>query len=149
MYDIEPMDDRIKRTNILQTGIPEQTGTIDYVFLDPPHEFYPRGHEPEFSPATTQSDTMTKLKSIVRECARVLKPGGRMSIIVEPTVGRFGMIDFPFEVTLLAKALGMIQIGKVYLPRRADTGKAFASVEKMRTPVSECRELLTFEKQKP
>lgn len=149
MYDIEPTDDRIKRANILQTGIPEQTGTVDYVFLDPPHDFYPRGHEPEFTPATAQSETMTKLKTILRESVRILKSGGRLSLIVESTAGRFGIIDFPFEVTLLARELGMVQHGKVYIPRRGETGKAFSSPEKMKTPLSECRELLTFEKPKP
>jgi hypothetical protein len=146
LYDIEPIDERIKRANILQTGIPEQTGGTDYVFLDPPHDFYPRGNEPEFSPRVAQSETMTKLKTVLRESVRILKPGRRMSIIVETTTGRFGMIDFPFEVTLLARELGMVQIGKVYLPRRSDSAKAFTSPENQKTLLSDCRELLTFEK---
>ena len=76
MYDIEPSDDRIKRSNILQTGIPEETGSVDYVFLDPPHDFYPRGLEPGYSAAAAQSDTMRKLKAILRESVRIIKPGG-------------------------------------------------------------------------
>ena len=147
MYDIEPCDERIKRVNIMQTGIPEQTGTVDYVFLDPPHDFFPRGTEPEFTPGTAQMETMTKFKTIVRECARILKPGGRVSIIVEPTVGRFGIIDFPFEVNQLARGVGLASHSKVYLPRRADAGRSLASGESMKNPLSDCREMLTFEKQ--
>jgi hypothetical protein len=147
MYDIEPSDARIKRANILQIGIPEQTGSVDYVFLDPPHDFYPRGTEPEFTPGTALSETLTKFKTILRECARILKAGGRMSVIVEPTVGPFGIIDFPFEVTRLVHDLGLASHSKAYLPRRTETGRAIVSVESMKNPLSDCRELLTFEKQ--
>ena len=147
MYDIEPSDERIRRANILQTGIPEQTGSIDYVFLDPPHDFYPRGTEPEFSPATAQTETLMKLKTIFRESARILKPGGRMSIIVEQTAGQFGIVDFPFEVTNLARGLGLVSHGKVYLPRHTDVARRPGSPETTKSPISECRELLTFEKQ--
>ncbi len=149
MYDVEPADGRISRANILQTGIPEQSGSVDYVFLDPPHEFYPRGDDPDFSADAAKSDTMMKLKPILRESTRILKKGGRMSIVVEPTPGSFGIIDFPFEVTNIARELGMIAVGKAYLPRRGDAGKArsHSSGEKMKTLISDCRELLTFEKQ--
>jgi hypothetical protein len=148
MYDLEPTDNRIARVNIVQTGIPEQSGTVDYLFLDPPHDFYPRGDEPDFSPAAAKSDTLMKLKTIVRESVRILKNGGRLSIIVEPTTGQFGVLDFPFEVTTLIKELGLVEIGKVYLPRRGDAGKPHArtSTEGMKALASECRELLTFEK---
>jgi len=146
MYDIEPVHDRIKRANILQTGIPEETGSVDYVFLDPPHEFFPRGSDPDFTPASAQADTMMKLKTIMRESVRILRPGRRLSIIVEPTLGRSGMIDFPYEVTQLARELGMVQIGKVYLPRRSDAGKNAPVSGGLKTLQSDCRELLTFEK---
>lgn len=148
MYDVDPADGRIKRANILQTGIPEQTGSIDYVFLDPPHEYYPRGTEPGFSPGAVRSDTMMNLKTIMRETARILKPGGRVSIIVEAVTGDFGIIDFPAEVTNLAKELNLEVTGKIYLPKRGDGGKARVSVGggKAAGLISECRELLTFEK---
>ncbi len=146
MYDIEPATDRIKRANILQMGIPEETGSVDFVFLDPPHDFYPRGSDPDFSPASAQVDTMMKLKTILRESVRILKPGRRLSIIVEPTLGRLGMIDFPFEVTQLARELGMVQIGKVYLPRRSEGAKVAPIAGSLKTLQSDCRELLTFEK---
>jgi hypothetical protein len=59
------------------------------------------------------------------------------------------MIDFPFEVTQLARELGMVSIGKVYLPRRGEAGKAFTSPENLKALLSDCRELLTFEKPAP
>jgi len=147
MYDIEPSDGRIRRANILQTGIPEQTGSIDYVLLDPPHEYYPRGTEPEFSPGTAHTDTVTKPQAILRESARILKQGGRVSIIVEQTAGQFGVVDFPFEVTTLARGFGLVSHGKVYIPRHIDVARRPASPETTKSPISECRELLTFEKQ--
>jgi hypothetical protein len=148
MYDVDPADGRIKRANILQTGIPEQSGSIDYVFLDPPHEFFPRGTEPEFSPGAAKSDTMMKLKTLLRESVRVLKTGGRLTILVEAVSGGFGLIDFPFEVTLLARELGLEPLGKVYLPKRGEAAKVrpHGPGEKVRLLVSECREMLTFEK---
>ncbi len=102
----------------------------------PPHEFYPRGDDPDFSADAAKSETMMKLKPILRESTRILKKGGRMSIVVEPTPGSFGIIDFPFEVTNIARDLGMIPVGKAYLPRRGDAGKArsHSSGEKMRNP---------------
>ncbi len=148
MYDIEPSDDRIQRANILQTGIPEQSGTVHYVFLDPPSDFYPKAEDSDFSPSAAKAETMMKLKTIAREGVRILRPKGRLSIIVEPTIGNFGFIDFPFEVAAMMKELNMMPIGKVYLPRRGDSAKvrAHTSVEGPKPMSSECRELLTFEK---
>jgi len=146
MYDIDPAHDRIRRANILQTGIPEESGSVDYVFLDPPHEFFPRGTDPDFSPGSAQADTMMKLKSIIRESARILKKGGRLSIIVEPTIAQSAMIDFPFEATLVAREMGLVEIGKAYLPRRTETGKSVGNLKSLQ---SDCRELLTFEKRGP
>jgi hypothetical protein len=148
MYDVDPADGRIKRANIFQTGIPEQSGSIDYVFLDPPHEFFPRGTEPEFSPGAAKSDTMMKLKTLLRESARVLKVGGRLSILAEAVSGGFGLIDFPFEVSTLARELGFEPLGKVYLPKRGDAAKvrAHGAGDRVKLLASECREMLTFEK---
>ena len=91
---------------------------------------------------------MMKLKTIMREANRILKPGGRISLVVEPSIGAFGFIDFPHDLTLAAKEIGMVPVGKVYLPRRADAGKVRARIlaEGMKSLASECRELLTFEK---
>ena len=148
MYDIDPSDTRIQRANILQTGIPEQSGTVDYVFLDPPSDFYPKADNADFSAAAAKAETMMKLKTILREAARILKSKGRMSIIVESTIGSFGFIDFPFEVAAVAKELNMTQVGKVYVTRRGDAarGRAHTSGDSPKPMSSECRELLTFEK---
>jgi hypothetical protein len=146
MYDIEPVDDRIGRANVLQTGIPEQSTTFDYVFLDPPADFYPRGDDSDFSPAAAKAETMMKFKTIARESVRTLKPGGRISVIVEASTGTFGVIDFPFEMTALFRELGLQQIGKVYLPRRGEAAKLRAHTDGLKPMASDCRELLTFEK---
>lgn len=148
MYDIEPSDERIRRANILQTGIPEESGTVNYVFLDPPSEFYPKAEDPAFSPAAAKAETMLKLKTILREGVRVLASGGRLSIIVEPTIGGFGFIDFPYEVSALMREMAMIPIGKVYLPRRGESARArtHLTTDGPRPMAGECRELLTFQK---
>lgn len=149
MYDIDPSSEGIQRANIVQTGIPEQSGTVDYVFLDPPSDFYPRSEDSDFSVSAAKAETMMKLKTIVREGVRILKPKGRLSLVVETTVGNFGFIDFPFEVASVMKDLNMAPIGKVYLPRRGDASKirAHTSGDGPKPMSSECRELLTFEKQ--
>ncbi len=148
MYDIAPSDERIQRANILQTGIPEPSGTVNYVFLDPPSDFYPKADDPEFSAAAAKAETMMKLKTILREGVRVLKSRGRLSIIVEVTIGNFGFIDFPSEISAVMKELAMIPIGKVYLPKRGEAARTRAHVttEGPKPMASECRELLTFEK---
>lgn len=148
MYDIDPSDSRISHGNILQTGIPEQTGTVDYVFLDPPSDFYPRGDEPAFSPSVAKAETLMKFKTLARESARILKSRGRVSVIVELTLGSFGAIDFPHEVTALMKEHGLALIGKVYLPRRGEIPRAqlYAAPGELKPMTSDCRELLTFEK---
>jgi DNA modification methylase len=145
LYDIEPSDSRIVRNNILQTGIPEQTTSIDYVFLDPPYEFFPKQSDSDFTSSAAKAETMLKLKGIVRESARVLKKGGRVSLIIEPTIVGMEVIDFPVEVTNLMKEFGLKQIGKVYLPRRTEYSKG-VRVGGEKSMVSEIREILTFEK---
>lgn len=145
MYDIESIDARITRNNILQTGIPEQTSSVDFVFLDPPSEFFPDISDSSFTLSAAKADTMLKLKGIVRECVRILKPGGRAAIIIEPTVVGMELIDFPGEVTTLFKEFGMKQIGQVYLPKRTDTSKS-TKIQSDKTLSSEIREILVFEK---
>ena len=148
MYDLDPHDTRITRANVLQTGIPEQSGSADYVFLDPPADFYPREEGEEVSAAAARSEAMMKFKPLLREAARILKSGGRVSVIAEAVAGPYGLVDLPFEIGLVMKELGMQPVGKVYLPKRSESSrpKVSASAEGVRPMVSESRELLTFEK---
>lgn len=153
MYDLEPSDERIYRNNILLTGIPEQSETVDYVFLDPPSEFLQRGSatDLEGDVASAKADFTLKFKGVVRECSRVLKPGGRVSVIVEPVFTANDFIDFPLEMILLFGDFKLRPVGKVYLPHR--TGEAMRRFTRMASEVkgarvltSDCRELLTFQK---
>jgi hypothetical protein len=152
MYDSDPIDERIHRNNILHTGIPEQTGTVDYLFLDPPAEYTQKDASADFGIGmeALKSDFELKFKSIVRECSRILKQGGRLSIVIEPSIAVGEFIDFPGEVTGMFKAAGFKQIGKVYLPRRSsESPKGAQTVSEMRgirLASSDCRELLTFQK---
>lgn len=148
MYDLDPSDSRIERANILQTGIPEQSTSADYVFLDPPSDFYPKADETDFSPSAAKAETMMKFKTLARESSRILKPGGRLSLIVEASFGSFGVIDFPFEVASVMKELGLTPIGKVYLPRRGDATKlrSTSNAAGLKPMASDCREMLTFQK---
>lgn len=145
MYDIEPADERIVRNNTIQTGVPEESGTVDYVFLDPPSDFFPKGEDVSFSAAATKAETLLKIKGIIRETSRLLKKGGRVSIIIEPTLGN-EFIDFPFEISTLMKEFGLKSIGKVYLPRRSDSSSRRNEALGAKVLQSDCRELLTFEK---
>lgn len=152
MYDADPIDDRIARNNILHTGIPEQTGSVDYVFLDPPGEYTQKDASADFGMGmdAVKADFVLKFKSIVREVARILKSGGRASIVMEPAIAVGEFIDFPAEVTALFKEAGFKQVGKVYLPRRTSEGsKGTQTVDEMRgirLVSSDCRELLTYQK---
>jgi hypothetical protein len=152
MYDSEPTDGRITRNNVLHTGIPEQTGTVDYVFLDPPGEYTQKDASNDFGMGmdAVKADFVLKFKSIVRECARILKANGRVSIVIEPAIAVGEFIDFPAEVTALFRDAGFKQIGKVYLPRRSSEGmKGTQSIDEMRgirLVSSDCREMLTYQK---
>lgn len=43
MYDLYPIDDKIRQNDVLN-GIPEQDESVDYVFLDSPYGSIPRGY---------------------------------------------------------------------------------------------------------
>ncbi|HEV8537367.1 MAG TPA: DNA methyltransferase [Bacteroidota bacterium] len=153
MYDVSPIDDRIVRNNILQMGLPEQTGTVDYVFLDPPAEYMQKDSTSDFglSLEAIKADFVLKFKGIVRECARVLKSGGKVSIVVEPAFSVNDFIDFPHETIQLFRELGFKQIGKAYLPRRSGesmnrSSQGISEMRGIRILSSDCRELLTFQK---
>lgn len=153
MYDVEPNDERVTRNNILNTGIPEQTGTVDYIFLDPPIDFTQKDSMTNFEVGidALKADFQLKFKGIFRECARVLKPGGKVSIVLEPAFALAEFIDYPSEVVQLLRDLGFKQVGKVYLPRRSSetasrAAQGIAEMRGIRVLSSDCRELLTFQK---
>ena len=153
LYDAHPIDERIARNNILLTGIPEQSNNVDYIFLDPPTEFTQKDSSTDFEVSldAARADFLLKFKGIIRECARVLKSGGKVSIIMEPAFAGKEFIDFPAEITQLYKELSFKQVGKVYLPKRSSESsmriaQGIAEVKGIRALSSDCRELLTFQK---
>ncbi len=153
LYDSNPIDERISRNNVLLTGIPEQSGNVDYLFLDPPPEFSQRDSSSDFevSVEASRADFILKFKGIIRECARVLKPGGRVSIIMEAAFAGKEFIDFPSEVTALFKEIGFHHVGKVYLPKRTSEStmkiaQGIQEIKGIRALSSDCKELLTFQK---
>jgi DNA modification methylase len=153
MYDANPIDDRITRNNLLLTGIPEQSGSVDYVFIDPPLDFTQRDATTDFevSMEATRADFVLKFKGMIRECARILKSGGKVSMVIEPAFAISEFIDFPNEITQLFKELGFKPIGKVYLPKRAGesisrSAQGLSEMKGIRALSSDCRELLSFQK---
>ena len=153
MYDANPMEERIARNNVFLTGVPEQSGSVDYVFLDPPAEFTQKDASSGFDVSldASKADFVLKFKGLVRECARILKSGGKVSIVVEPAFALTEFLDFPAESTQLFKEAGFKQVGKVYLPRRSGESmtKGSQNISEMRgirVLSSDCRELLTFQK---
>ncbi|MBI1806281.1 MAG: hypothetical protein HYR76_04420 [Ignavibacteria bacterium] len=154
LYDTNPIDERVARNNILLTGIPEQSNSVDYIFLDPPTEFTQRDTSTDFevSVDAAKADFALKFKGMIRECGRILKSGGRVSIVIESAFAISEFIDFPYEITQLFKELGFKQIGKVYLPRRSGElmtrgTQGISEMRGIRMLSSDCRELLTFQKQ--
>lgn len=153
MYDSNPVDERIARNNILLTGIPEQSSSVDYIFLDPPPEFTQKDTSSDFevSLEAARADFLLKFKGILRECARVLKPDGKVSVIIEPAFAGKEYIDFPIELSHLFREMGYKSAGKVYLPKRSSESAlkmaaGIAEVKGIRALSSDCRELLTFRK---
>ena len=154
MYDVEPTDERIARNNVLLTGIPEQSGSVDYIFLDPPAEFTQKDSTSGFDVGleASKADFALKFKGIVRECTRIVKSGGRVSIVIEPAFAVGEFIDYPAEVANLFREMGFKTIGKVYLPRRSGESVArsaqqgISEMRGIRILSSDCRELLTFQK---
>lgn len=153
MYDSNPTDERISRNNLLLTGIPEQSGTVDYIFLDPPSEYTQKDASADFGMGldALKADFALKFKGIIRECARILKSGGKVSIVIEPSFALTEFLDFPSEATQLFKEIGFRQVGKVYLPRRSGESitrgtQGINEIRGIRVLNSDCRELLTFQK---
>jgi DUF1016 N-terminal domain len=141
MYDTEPSDDRIKQNNIFLTGIPAESDSTDYIFLDLPSEFY-TGTE---DLTVALSNFKMKFKTVYRESHRLLKVGGRVSVVVAPQVGEAGVADYPYEVQRIFVEANYKTVGKVYLPERSN--RRFNYFER-KPLVPEMTELLTFEKQR-
>lgn len=153
MYDINPSDDRIARNNVTLTGIPEESSTADYVFIDPPEEFLQKDTSTDFdvSASAARAEFTLKFKGVIRECTRILKAGGKVSLVMESAMVGSEFIDFPFEVGQIFKDLGFKSVGRVYLPRRSGESsskgaKGVGGVMGVRSVSSDCRELLTFQK---
>ncbi|MGB9591356.1 MAG: hypothetical protein ACPL1K_02435, partial [Candidatus Kryptoniota bacterium] len=139
MYDNEPADERIIQNNIFLSGIPEQSSSVDYVFLDFPEEFYSSIENVDVA----LSNFRAKVKTTLRETKRVLRAGGRVSVVVSTDIGEQGVADYPFEVKKMFVEANFKTVATVYLPERS--GKKFNYYER-KPLVSEMRELLTFEK---
>ncbi len=139
LYDSEPSDERIKQNNIFLTGIPAETNSADFVFLDLPAEFY-SGTE---DLTVALSNFKMKFKTVYREANRILKVRGRVSVVVTPQVGETGVADYPYEVQRLFLESNYKSVGKVYLPERSS--RRFNYFER-KPLVPEMTELLTFEK---
>jgi len=140
MLDSEPSDERIKQNNIFLTGIPAESGTVDYVFLDLPDDFY--SNPDELNVAI--SNFKMKFKTVFRETHRILKIGGKASVVVGSKTGESGVADFPFEVERMFADANYRIAGKVFLPEK--TGRKFNYFER-KPLVPEMTELLTFQKQ--
>ncbi len=140
MFDNEPSDDRIKQNNIFLTGIPVESNSVDYLFIDPPEEIY-SGIE---DLTVALSNFKMKFKTIFREANRVLKIGGKVSVVVAPDAGEAGVADYPFEVQRMFTDAGFRIAGKVYLPTRS--ARRFNYFEK-KPLVAEMTEFITLEKQ--
>ena len=153
MYDLYPIDERIQQNDVIN-GIPEQDESIDYIFRDPPYGFIPRGHysDQDSDPAKMNHDEFcAHLKSVIKECYRILKIGGRVSIILEPYLTLNSFVDFPGEARKEFLQQGFRQIGKVYLANQTmrgglSTAHMITESKRRNFMISDCRELLTFEK---
>ncbi|MFB0556400.1 MAG: hypothetical protein ACETVW_00875 [Dehalococcoidia bacterium] len=153
MYDLYPIDERIQQNDVLN-GIPERDESVDYVFLDPPYGSIPRGYysgQDSDLARMNHDEFCIQLKSVIKECHRMLKSGGRVSIILEPYLTLSSFFDFPGRARNEFLQQGFRQIGKVYVANQTMRGglsTAYMITESKRRNfmISDCRELLTFKK---
>jgi DNA modification methylase len=94
---------------------------------------------------------LAAMYAVIRECKRVLLPGKNVSIIIEPILPfDDDVLDFPFFLTKKFIEEGFEIVSKVYVPSQVMRNKSlpniFARARKKRRMVSDCRELLTFNK---
>ena len=139
MYDSKTADQRITENNIFLTGIPEGSNSADYVFMNLPGEFY-AGTE---DMVVALSNFRMKFKTVFREAHRILKIGGRVSIVISSQIGEDGVADYPYEVERMYADANYKTVGKVFLPERS--ARKFNYFER-KPLVSEMAEMLTFQK---
>jgi ParB family chromosome partitioning protein len=153
MYDLHPTDARIVKNDVI-LGIPGKAAVFDYIFLDPPYGSIPKGYyssEPQDFSQMTNEAYLLGMKGLVSECWRTLKKGGKVSIVIEPYVTASSFYDLPSALASEFLKKRFVQIGKVYLPnqtmRRGDIMPYLInSAKEKRFMLSDCRELLTFQK---
>jgi len=153
MYDLKPSDPRIAKNDVL-SGLPEKSKSVNYIFLDPPYGSIPRGYytkEPEDFSQMSSDAFISGIKGLIRECWRVLKTNGKVSIVIEPYVTASSFYDLPTAIGAEFKSIGFIQISKVYLPnqtmrRGGMMPHIIETAKQKRFMLSDCREMLTFQK---
>ncbi|HUI29878.1 MAG TPA: DNA methyltransferase [Candidatus Acidoferrales bacterium] len=139
MFDPKPSDERIKQNNVFLTGIPADTNSADYVFINLPDEFYSGNEEM----TVALSNFKMKFKTVFRESHRILKVKGKVSVIVAPQIGETGVADYPYEVERIYSDANYKIAGKVFLPERS--ARRYNYFER-KPLVSEMTEMLTFQK---
>ena len=140
MFDAKPSDERIVQNNIFMTGIPEQSNSTDYVFINLPEDFY-SGTE---DMVVALSNFKMKFKTVFRETHRILKLRGKVSVIVAPQTGDTGFADYPYEVERLFADANYKIVGKVFLPERSTRRYNYFERKPL---VSEMAEMITLQKQ--
>jgi hypothetical protein len=153
LYDLRPCDSRILQNDILM-GLPEASESVGYIFLDPPYGQIPRGFYTEQSQDLSRLSNeafVASMRALVRECWRVAKPQARVSIVIEQYLTASSFYDLPNALSSEFCKVGFQQIGKVYLPnqtmRRGDMmPHIIQNAKARRFMLSDCRELLTYEK---
>jgi hypothetical protein len=140
MYDAKPSDERILQNNLFLTGIPVETSSADYVFMNLPEEFY-SGTE---DMTVALSNFKMKFKTVFRESHRILRLKGKVSVIVAPQIGETGVADYPYEVERMYADANYKIIGKVFLPERSTRRHNYFERKPL---VSEMTEMVTFQKQ--
>jgi len=154
MLDLNPSDERIKQNDVTVYGIPLPKDSSGYVFLDPPYGHIGQRHygssESDLSQMSPES-FLVAMHSVIRECKRVLKGGGNVSVIIEPVLPFDDeVLDFPYLLSKKFIEEGFEIVSKVYVPSQIMRNKSlpniFARARPKKKLISDCRELLTFYK---
>jgi len=154
LFDLTPADERIRQNDVTVSGIPLDKQSVGYVFLDPPY-----GHIGQRHYGSSESDLsqmspeafLVSMYSVIRECKRILQPRKNVSIIIEPILPfNDNVLDFPFLLSKKFVEEGFEIVSKVYVPSQVMRNKSlpniFARAREKKRLISDCRELLTFQK---